>query len=186
MIKYAKVDSHFYNRDTETVAKDLLGLYFVHYSTPLDIRIGKIVETEAYLGPADKAAHSSRGRTERTEVLYGPAGFIYVYLIYGMHYLVNLTTAAEGSAVLIRAIEPVQNIVTRTAGPGLVTRALGITKDDYGLSALGNRLFVAQPIPFERDFEIVSTKRIGVEYAEEWKDLPLRYYIKDNEYVSQR
>jgi DNA-3-methyladenine glycosylase len=97
----------FYDRDTITVAKELLGKYLVHAN-----RIGRIVEVEAYLGPHDRAAHSAKGLTERTRVMFGPPGHAYVYLIYGMYHCMNVVTEREGhaSAVLLRAIEPIQNI----------------------------------------------------------------------------
>src|SRR5579864_1074480 len=115
-----KLPRSFYNRDTITVAKELLGKYLVHTKNGVT-QIGKIVEVEAYIGAHDKAAHTCKGLTKRTEVMFGPAGHSYVYLIYGMYHCVNFVTEKEGhgSAVLIRAIEPIQNINARTQGPGL-------------------------------------------------------------------
>src|SRR6185437_9358325 len=115
----------FYDRDAETVARALLGKLLAH-RVDGTLRVGRIVESEAYLGPHDLAAHSARGRTARTEVMFGPPGHAYVYLIYGMHHCLNVVTEAEGhaAAVLIRALEPVQNIEGRTSGPGLLCRAL--------------------------------------------------------------
>src|SRR5437879_12140293 len=107
----------FYDRDTITVAREVLGKHLVHAG-----RIGRIVEVEAYLGPHDLAAHSARGLTDRTKVMFGPPGHAYVYLIYGMYYCMNVVTEREGhaSAVLRRAIERVKNVVTRTCGTGLL------------------------------------------------------------------
>src|SRR6185295_16573071 len=105
-----KLPRSFYDRDTVVVARELLGTLLVHISGGLR-RVGKIVEVEAYLGPHDSASHSSRGLTDRTRVMFGPPGHAYVYLIYGMHHCMNVVTEREGhgSAVLLRAVEPVEN-----------------------------------------------------------------------------
>ena len=117
----------FYDRDTVEVARDLLGKLLVHAAAGVE-RIGRIVEVEAYLGPHDLAAHSARGLTARTRVMFGPPGHAYVYLIYGMYHCMNVVTQAEGkaSAVLLRALEPVANLDGRTQGPGLLCRAMRI------------------------------------------------------------
>ncbi|RYZ56005.1 MAG: DNA-3-methyladenine glycosylase [Sphingobacteriales bacterium] len=117
----ARLQHAFFDRDTETVARELLGCLLVHRSDGVE-RIGRIVETEAYLGVEDLAAHSSKGITPRTRIMFGPAGFAYVYLIYGMHHCVNVVTgpAGEGSAVLLRALEPVRHLHGKTSGPGLL------------------------------------------------------------------
>jgi 3-methyladenine DNA glycosylase Mpg len=111
-----RLPREFYDRDTQLVARELLGKYLVHASAGLE-RIGRIVEVEAYLGPHDRAAHSARGRTERTKIMFGPPGHAYVYLIYGMHSCVNVVTEAEGkaAAVLLRAVEPIKDIEGRTS-----------------------------------------------------------------------
>src|SRR5258708_5398896 len=120
-----KLPRSFYDRDTVVVAQELLGKYLVHQSRDVK-RIGRIVEVEAYLGPHDLAAHSARGRTARTKVMFGPPGHAYVYLIYGMYYCMNVVTECEGhaSAVLLRAVEPLKNVKGRTQGPGLLCNAL--------------------------------------------------------------
>ncbi len=174
----------FYDRDAETVAKELLGKNLVHR---IDGRtyIGRIVETEAYLGPHDLAAHSARGRTKRTEVMFGPPGHAYVYLIYGMHWCMNVVTQAEGtaSAVLIRAVEPVAGIAGKTSGPGLLCRAMRITGALNGHDLLSDDLFVAEgdgsPVT------IVKRPRIGVEYAGKWAKRLLRFYVRGSPYVSR-
>lgn len=104
-----KLPREFYDRKTITVARDLLGKLLVHVSDGVE-RVGKVVETEAYLGPHDLAAHSSKGLTERTKIMFGPPGHAYVYFIYGMYFCMNVVTEREGhaSAVLLRAIEPVK------------------------------------------------------------------------------
>ena len=110
-------------------------------------RVGRIVETEAYLGPHDLAAHSARGLTARTRVMFGPPGHAYVYLIYGMHHCLNVVTEREGhaSAVLLRAIEPVRNVTGRTAGPGLLCRAMGIDRRLNGHDLLSDDLYIGEP-----------------------------------------
>src|SRR5271170_3640720 len=124
-----KLPRAFYDRDTIVVAKELLGKFLIHNSSGLK-RVGKIVEVEAYLGPQDLAAHSAKGRTKRTEIMFGPPGHAYVYLIYGMYHCMNVVTEREGhaSAVLLRAIEPVKNIKGRTCGPGLLCCAMKIDR----------------------------------------------------------
>jgi len=176
----------FYDRDTATVARELLGKTLIHRVNG-GLRQGKIVETEAYLGPHDKAAHSARGRTPRNEVMFGPPGHAYVYFIYGMYFCFNAVTEREGhaSAVLIRAVEPLEGIADRTCGPGLLCRAMGIGKAQNGVDLLENELFIAEPGKIVRH-GIVKRPRIGVDYAGHWARRLLRFYIKDNPFVSRR
>lgn len=180
-----KLNRDFYDRDTVVVAKDLLGKYLVHASKGIT-RIGKIVEVEAYLGLHDKAAHSSKGITKRTQIMYGPPGFAYVYLIYGMYHCVNFVTEKEGNgtAVLIRALEPIQNIHARTQGPGLLCKAMDIDMRLNGHDLLSKDFYVADA--GDRAGHIVSAKRIGVDYAGEWAQELLRFYIRDNVFVSRK
>src|SRR5579871_4986848 len=122
-----KLKRAFYNRPTKLIAQELLGKYIVHVVDGIE-KIGKIVEVEAYLGPHDLAAHSCKGLTERTKVMFGPPGHAYVYFIYGMYYCMNVVTEREGhaSAVLLRALEPIKNVDGKTRGPGLLCNAMGI------------------------------------------------------------
>jgi DNA-3-methyladenine glycosylase len=181
-----KLPRSFYDRDTIVVAKELLGKFLVHKSRGIK-RVGKIVETEAYLGPHDLAAHSSKGRTERTKVMFGPPGHAYVYLIYGIYHCINVVTEREGhaSAVLLRAIEPVKNIAGRTQGPGLLCRAMKINRHLNAHDLLSDNFFIAEPDKAE-SFSIVKRPRIGVDYAKHWAKRHLRFYIKGNAFVSRR
>jgi len=181
-----KLPRDFYDRDTVEVAHALLGTYLIHAceDTP---RIGRIVEVEAYLGPHDLAAHSARGLTPRTQVMFGPPGYAYVYLIYGMYHCMNVVTQAEGlaSAVLLRAVEPVENIEGRTQGPGLLCRAMGIDKRLNGHDLTSENFYIAaadRPPRFTR----VKRPRIGVNYAGAWARRLLRFYVKGSAYVSRR
>ena len=181
-----KLSRDFYDRDTVLVARELLGKHLVHVSGGVE-RIGCIVETEAYLGPHDLAAHSARGRTARTEVMFGPPGHVYVYMIYGMHFCMNIVTQREGlaSAVLLRALEPVMNLETSAKGPGLLCRAMHIDKRHNGHDLVSEDLFIAEPIE-QRRFTIVRRPRVGVDYAKHWARRLLRFYIKGNACVSRR
>lgn len=180
-----KLARSFYDRDTERVAQELLGKYLVRVTDGVT-RIGRIVETEAYLGPHDRAAHSARGRTARNAVMFGPPGHAYVYFIYGMHYCFNVVTEAEGhaSAVLIRALEPVANLTGPTNGPGRLCRALGIDRSLNGHDLLSDDFYIANP-PNQRNIAVVKRPRIGVEYAGWWARRLLRFYIANNPYVSR-
>lgn len=175
----------FYERDTIVVAKELLGKYLVH-NDGIQERIGKIVEVEAYLGPHDLAAHSSKGLTKRTSVMFGPAGYTYVYMIYGIYYCTNVVTESEGigAAVLLRALEPIKNIQERTQGPGLLSKAMRIDKKLNQHDLISETLYIAT-IDDEPDFTTVEKSRIGVQYAKEWAEKQLRFYIKGNPFVSK-
>ena len=167
------------------VARELLGKLLVHQAGGVT-RVGKIVETEAYLGEHDLAAHSSKGRTRRTEIMYGPPGYAYVYFIYGMYYCVNVVTerAGHASAVLLRAVEPVKNLEGRTCGPGLLCRAMKIDKALNGHDLLSDDFFIAAPETAE-EIPIVKGPRIGVDYAKHWARRHLRFYLKGNPHVSR-
>ena len=182
----ARLPRSFYARDTVEVARDLLGKVIRH--GPASARI---VETEAYLGVGDAAAHSARGPTPRTKVIFGPPGHAYVYLIYGMHHCLNIVAEQVGVAgcVLIRAVEPVNadSINDRAAialpsnGPGKLTRALGITLKHYGVD-LTRGPITLHDTPGREPFEIGISPRIGISQA---AGLPLRFFIRGNRFVSR-
>jgi DNA-3-methyladenine glycosylase len=149
-------------------------------------RIAKIVETEAYLGPQDLAAHSARGRTKRNASMFEQPGHAYVYFVYGMHWCFNVVTGPGGhpSAVLIRAVEPIENIDDKTNGPALVCRAMGIDGTLDGVNLLGKELYLLDAE--NEPFTIVKKPRVGVDYAGSWARRLLRFYIKGNAFVSKR
>jgi DNA-3-methyladenine glycosylase len=180
-----KLPRSFYDRTTIVVARELLGKFLVHLSDGVE-RIGRIVEVEAYLGPHDLAAHSAKGLTARTKVMFGPPGHAYVYLIYGMYYCMNVVTEREGhaSAVLLRAVEPVQNVEGRTQGPGLLCRAMNIDKRLNAHDLLSDDFYIAAQSNAEPS-AIVKRPRIGVEYAKHWARRHLRFYFKGNRFVSR-
>lgn len=191
-----KLPRSFYDRDPVEVARDLLGMHLVHVVAGVE-RVGRIVEVEAYLGPHDLAAHSARGLTPRTRVMFGPPGHAYVYFVYGMHWCANVVTQEEGtaSAVLLRALEPVKNVEGRTNGPALLCKAMGIDGRLNGHDLLGEELFLRLPRPRNAapggdpisPISIVRRPRIGVDYAgHHWSRRLLRFYIRGNPYVSKR
>ena len=179
-----KLPRSFYARETLTVARELIGLHLVHRG-PRGLQFGRIVETEAYKGPEDLAAHSSRGRTQRTEVMFGPPGHAYVYLIYGFWHCLNFVTADHGvpHAVLIRGLEPIEGIDNTTHGPGLLCRALHIDKSLNGADLTQAQLWVERPADFRKP-RIERATRIGVDYAGHWAQKPWRFFDRDSPYVS--
>ena len=181
-----KLGRTFYDRDTSAVARELLGKYLVHVSRGVE-RIGRIVEVEAYLGSHDLAAHSSKGLTERTKVMFGPPGHAYVYLIYGMYHCMNVVTEQEGhgSAVLLRAIEPIKNAEGRTQGPGLLCQAMHIDQRLNAHDLLSDDFYIAASARCE-PLVIVKRPRVGVGYAGYWARRHLRFYLKGNSFVSRR
>jgi DNA-3-methyladenine glycosylase len=177
----------FFVRPALPVAKELLGKVLVLEEGGLVLR-GRIVETEAYVGEHDLACHASKGRTERTSVLFGPPGRAYVYLIYGMHCCFNVVTEPEGvaAAVLVRGLEPLSGFTPgeRTDGPGKLCRAMGITRAHNREDLTGGRLYLEDAPPVSpRD--IARGPRIGVDYAGEWADKPYRFWVRDNPFVSR-
>lgn len=181
----------FYARPTIEVARDLLGKILVHGRAA-----GRIVETEAYLGLEDRAAHASRGLTERTRVLFGPPGHAYVYFIYGMYECLNLVAEPEGvpGCVLIRALEPLAGIECMrrrrpgarrledlASGPGKLTLAMNITRRLYGADVTRGPLTVRRLL-VEPSFDIAVRPRVGIRHCADW---PLRFFIAGNRYVSR-
>jgi len=179
-----RVTRDFYARGVLTVARELIGMHLVHHDGKTE-RIGRIVETEAYRGPADLAAHSARGRTARTNVLYGPPGHAYVYLIYGIWDCLNVVTAREGTphAVLLRALAPVQNLDEPSWGPGLLCRAMRIDRQLNTADLCGTTLWLERPA-IKAALRISRGTRIGVDYAGDWALRPWRFFDRDSSYVS--
>ena len=189
----------FYARDTVTVARELLGKRLLHRLPGGEVRSGIIVETEAYLGVIDKAAHTYGGkRTPRTETMFGAPGTAYVYLIYGMYHCLNAVTRAEGvpEAVLIRALAPEQGLeqwqveLPRLkprqwlSGPGRLCRGMKISKDQNGLMLDSSSLWIENTAPVTES-EIEAGPRVGIAYAEEAVDWPLRFYMRGHHSVSR-
>ena len=175
----------FYDRDTCAVARELLGKLLVHRAGGA-VRIGRIVEVEAYLGSHDKASHSSRGVTPRTRIMFGPPGHAYVYLIYGMYSCMNVVTEGEGhgAAVLIRAVEPVQNLLGPGNGPGRLCRAMQIDRSQNGVDLTGGSLTICPGEP-EPAGPVVRRPRVGVDYAGPWARRLLRFCLQGNPHVSR-
>jgi DNA-3-methyladenine glycosylase len=168
-----RLDREFYEQDAEPLARGLIGKIIVRGN-----RRARIVETEAYVGPHDLASHSSKGRTQRTEVMFGRSGHAYIYFIYGMYNMFNIVAGgAIGQAVLIRAAEPMDGWEADLTGPGKLCREMGITRAD-------NRADLTAPLFFLEDDgaspRIGRSKRIGVDYAKKWKHALLRFYDRDS------
>jgi DNA-3-methyladenine glycosylase len=191
-----KLPRSFYEQNTIDVAKQLLGKYLIRKHANGDT-VGRIVETEAYVGPHDLACHASKGRTARTEVMFGPAGRAYVYFIYGFYNMLNLVTEANDypAAVLIRAVEPMEGIELMKArrnsgvlrnlasGPGKLCQAFAIDRSLNGADLRGDILYVegrGDPVP-----KFKATPRIGVDYAGKWKSKPYRFLVRGSEFVSK-
>src|SRR5260370_26763087 len=176
----------FYARPTLTVAREMLGKKLVHVGPDGVRRSGRVVETEAYVGPNDLASHARVGAKGRAAVMYGPAGVAYVYLVYGMHHCFNAVTETNGypGAVLVRAIEPLEN-ADRGAGPALVCRALNIDRMCSGLDLTASSLSI-EDAPIVPDEEVRVGPRIGVAYAGEWAAHPSRLWIADSPPLSRR
>ncbi|QEK13467.1 DNA-3-methyladenine glycosylase [Crassaminicella thermophila] len=195
-----KLGLEFYKQDALSLAKNLIGKILVRKINEKVIKC-KIVETESYIGPEDKACHAyNNRRTNRTEVMFWEGGHAYVYLIYGMYNCLNIVAGERDKpeAVLIRALEPLNEfeflkenrkiksnkLKDLTNGPGKLCRALNITKDLNGYDLVnGDELYILDNL---EDVHIVSAKRINIDYAEEYKDKLWRFYIKDNAFVSKK
>ena len=195
-----KLDREFYmGDDTISIARQLLGKLIVVPNENGERISGMIVETEAYLGEADRAAHSYGGRrTPRNEVMYGLAGYAYVFFVYGMYYQFNVVCGPINTphAILIRAVEPVEGIETMrerrgpmkdgnlASGPGKLCIAFGINRGFNGEDLLGDRLWLEDYRKFSNN-EIAVGKRIGIDYAGEDADKPWRFWVKGNPIVSK-
>jgi len=169
-----KLPHSFFNRPAVDLARDLIGKILVRRIGTKELR-ARIVETEAYIGTHDLACHASKGRTARTEVMFGPAGHAYVYFIYGMYDMLNIVASKEddAQAVLVRAAEPLDDWKADLSGPGKLARALHIARALNGADLTGNKLYLLDN-PRDRP-EVIATKRIGVDYAGDWKDALLRF-----------
>ena len=192
-----KLPRFFYEQKTIDVAKQLLGKYLVRRHPEGDT-VGRIVETEAYIGPKDLACHASKGRTARTEVMFGPAGHAYVYFIYGFYNMLNLVTEQKDhpAAVLIRAVEPISGIDLMkrrremdklrdlASGPGKLCLAFAIDRSLNGADLCNGVLYLedrGDPAP-----KFNATPRIGVDYAGKWKDKRYRFLVRGSEFVSRQ
>jgi DNA-3-methyladenine glycosylase len=199
-----KLKRSFYERDTLTVARELLGCVLTHITSEYTIK-GKIVEAEAYMGPEDKGAHSYKGRhSPRMDPLYKTGGFAYIYQLHGYNYCINVVTQKEDmpQAVLIRAVEPVEGLelmirrrkidISRkskfknlTNGPSKLCQAMDIDTSLNGIDLCGDELFITLGNGLRSDEKIMATKRIHIDYAEEYKDKPWRFLLNGNEFVSK-
>ncbi len=194
-----KLRPEFFQRPAIEVAKDLLGKYLVRNFSEGKVMV-KIVETEAYLGIDDPASHSYQGKiTSRNKVMYQPGGVFYVYKIYGIYYCLNVVVNKKDipQAVFIRAAQPVsgieiimkkrgmRDIKKLCNGPGRLTQALGINLDFYGLKVSNTKLYFLDGEKISKK-EIVSAPRVNIDYAGEAKNLPLRFYIKNNPFISRK
>ncbi|HEY8424096.1 MAG TPA: DNA-3-methyladenine glycosylase [Clostridia bacterium] len=202
MIQFKRLDREFYIDDTLTVCKKLLGKRIVRIYNGVTLS-AMIVETEAYIGTIDAAAHAYRGMTERNKVMWEEGGVLYVYQIYGMYFCMNVITEPKGTpaGVLIRAVEPLENIETMaalrkadvtknkiyslTSGPGRVCQALGITKADNGRNLItDDTITITEYLDIDQS-QIAVTPRINIDYAPEAAKYPWRFFIKGNPFVSR-
>lgn len=190
-----RLTREFFGRDTATVARDLLGKELVRTFEGRRLG-GKVVETEAYYGEGDPPSHASNGRTPRSEIMWGRPGLVYVYLVYGIHMMFNVVTEPENSpgAVLFRAVEPlegvdfmagargVEKVEELTSGPGKLTEAFRIGKEENGLDITESEELGLVDRPDQEDLEIVTSTRIGIS---EGKEKELRFYLEGNRFVSR-
>ena len=202
-----RLTREFFERNTVLVSRDLLGKILV-YNDGENLYKGKIVETEAYINAKDDGAHFNKGLTDRTRIIDEVGGHIYIYIIYGMYLCFNIVAETKGvhGAVLIRAVEPTEGIekmyenrykkpydnplrreiINLTNGPAKFVMAYGMTKEVYGVDVVtSSRIWVEDAPKLSLD-EIVRSKRINIDYAEMAKDYLLRFYIKDNPFVSRK
>ncbi len=186
--RLAPLPRAFYQRPTLPVARELLGKLLVRRAPGRPPRVARLVEVEAYLGERDAASHARRGPTPRAAIMFGPPGFLYVYLIYGMHHCMNVVTETDGvaGAVLLRAAQPVLGFDASSkrplTGPGKLCAGLDITRADNGHDLVaGGDFYLADD--GSRPPRRARSARIGVEYAGEWAQRLLRFYLADSPYV---
>ena len=192
-----KLKRQFFQRPTLEVARNLIGKVLVRRVRGRNLA-GKIVETEAYVGPHDLACHASKGKTSRTSIMFEKGGCAYVYMIYGFYFCLNAVTEAEDypAAVLIRAVEPLDHLnvmwkfrkypdrdTNIASGPGKLCMAMSIDKGLNGKNLLGTTIWIEDrkldPGP------VLNSPRVGVDYAGEYKDKPWRFYVANNPHVSR-
>lgn len=195
-----RLKQEFYQKDAVQAAKELLGKIIVRKYNGKTIKV-KIVETEAYCGAEDKASHAQNNKkTKRTAPMFKKGGHSYIYLIYGMYHCFNVVTAAENNphAVLIRAVEPIEGLnhikenrqlkssktENLTNGPGKLSQALKIDKNLDSCNLVKSDLLYITDAEIEK-FEIESSTRVNIDYAEEYKDKKWRFFIKNNKYISR-
>ena len=200
-LNFKKLPRKFYTREVKTVAKDLLGKILVKKEGSSTLS-GRIVEVEAYDGNVDEAAHTFIGKTKRNEIMFNEGGYFYVYFTYGAHFCCNVVTGKKdhGTAVLIRAVEPIEGInkmiknrfgrkllnekerFNLTSGPGKVCQAMGINRSHYGADLTLDKIFIIDAPKLKKNMMVV-TKRVGIKKS---VNLPWRFYIKENPYVSRK
>ena len=201
LLNLPKLKRIFFTQDVLVVAQNLLGKILVK-NTDGKIYAGRIVEVEAYHGTFDEAAHTFIGKTKRNEIMFGEGGFLYVYFTYGAHFCCNVVTGVKdiGTAVLLRAVEPLigidemtknrygRNLLNEkekfnlTSGPGKLCKAFNIDRRHNAIDLAGEEIFILNQKKISTD-KIITTKRIGIKKSVE---LPWRFYIKDNPYVSRK
>jgi DNA-3-methyladenine glycosylase len=188
------LDRSFFARPTAAVAEALLGKLLVRRDAGDRLRVARIVEVEAYLGERDAASHARRGPTPRAAIMFGPPGYLYVYLIYGMHHCMNFVTETDGTAgaVLIRSAEPVAGFPARPdprplAGPGKLCAGFGITLAHRGADLCAGDLYVtSDPEAAGAPTRAKRSARVGVAYAGVWAARKLRFYVPGNPHVSAK
>ncbi len=201
LVNGKKLERNFYSKELLVVARQILGKIFVKKNGG-KILSGRIVEVEAYNGTIDRAAHTYIGQTKRNKVMFNEGGYLYVYLSYGVHYCCNIVTGKEGygTAVLIRALEPVdgindmvknrfgkklpddKDIFNLTNGPGKVCKSFGINLKHSGIDLTGDKSYLIDS-PLRKNEEVGVSRRIGISKSIE---LPWRFFIKDNPYISRK
>lgn len=182
-LQYEKINQGFFANNALVVAEELLGKLIISKICGEE-RIGRIIETEAYIGVKDKACHARHGKTKRNEVMWGEAGRAYVYLCMGLHHLLNIVTGPEGDpqAVLIRVVVPLTEHAPRykSYGPGNLTKYLGVDKTQNGIDvSTSDLLFFSDDGYIVNPRNIECKPRVGIDYAEEYREKPWRFVLKD-------